>query len=85
MDQCVLCEIAGSFRLKRRANGGTRQGGHLHRGRRKHFKPRLRPSNMLKVMLNKLLKVTAGTLNPHLPKRRMIEASEIEQWIEERE
>jgi len=76
MDQCVLNKIAGSFRLKRRANGGTRQDGHLHRGKRKQY---------AKVMLSKLLKVTAGTLSPHLPKRRMIEASEIEQWIEEGE
>ena len=36
-------------------------------------------------MLSEGWKITAGTLNPHLPKRRIILASEIEQWIGENE
>jgi len=30
-------------------------------------------------------RVTAGTLNPHQPRRRIITASEIDRWIEEKE
>jgi hypothetical protein len=36
-------------------------------------------------MLSEGWKITAGTLNPHLPKRRIISASEIEQWVGENE
>jgi hypothetical protein len=36
-------------------------------------------------MLSEGWKVTAGTLNPHSPRRRIISASEIEQWIGEKE
>jgi hypothetical protein len=38
-----------------------------------------------KAKLSQGLKVTAGTLNPHLPIRRLVLASEIEKWIEEKE
>jgi len=31
------------------------------------------------------LKVTAGTMSPHQPKRRTIAASEVNRWIEEKE
>jgi hypothetical protein len=37
-----------------------------------------------RAMLSDGLKVMAGTMNPHLP-RRVIVASEIERWIEETE
>ena len=37
-----------------------------------------------KVMLSEGLKVTAGTFNPHVPKRRIITAAEIDKWIEEK-
>ena len=36
-----------------------------------------------KAMLSKGLKVTAGTLNPHRSRRRLIAFQEIGQWIEE--
>jgi hypothetical protein len=36
-----------------------------------------------KAMVSDGLKVTAGTLSPHLPRRRQIAAAEIDQWIEE--
>jgi hypothetical protein len=36
-----------------------------------------------KAMLSEGLKVTAGTLNPHRPRRRLIAFQEIGQWIEE--
>jgi esterase/lipase len=38
-----------------------------------------------KAMLSDGFRVTAGTLNPHQPRRRTITASEINQWIEESE
>jgi hypothetical protein len=38
-----------------------------------------------KAKLSEGMNVTAGTLNPHLPTRRIILASEIEQWISETE
>jgi hypothetical protein len=38
-----------------------------------------------KAKLSEGLKVTAGTLNPHLPIRRLVLDSEIEKWIEEKE
>jgi hypothetical protein len=34
-------------------------------------------------MLSEGLKVTAGTLNPHRPRRRLITFPEINQWIDE--
>jgi hypothetical protein len=34
-------------------------------------------------MLSKAHYVTAGTMSPYQPKRRIIEASEIDQWIGE--
>jgi hypothetical protein len=36
-----------------------------------------------KAMLTEGMKVTAGTLSPHKPRRRTIIASEINKWIEE--
>jgi hypothetical protein len=36
-----------------------------------------------KAMLSDGMKIVAGTLNPHHPIRRIISASEINQWIEE--
>jgi hypothetical protein len=51
----------------------------------KAFQTEIEAKQYAKVMLSKLLKVTAGTLNPHLPRRRIIETSEIEQWIAEAE
>jgi hypothetical protein len=38
-----------------------------------------------KEMLSDGFRVTAGTLNPHQPRRRTVAASEINQWIEENE
>jgi hypothetical protein len=51
----------------------------------KAFQTEIEAKKYAKVMLSKILKVTAGTMNPHLPRRRIIEASEIEQWIREKE
>src|ERR1019366_778357 len=38
-----------------------------------------------KAMLSDGFAVTAGTLNPHQSRRRIITASKIDQWIEEKE
>jgi hypothetical protein len=38
-----------------------------------------------KAMLSKGHNVTAGTMNPHQPKRRNITALEVDRWIEEEE
>jgi hypothetical protein len=51
----------------------------------KAFQTEIEAKQYAKVMLSKALNVTAGTLNPHLPRRRIISASEIEQWISEKE
>jgi hypothetical protein len=51
----------------------------------KSFSTELEAKQFAKTMLAEGLKVTAGTLNPHLPWRRQIAASEITQWIEEDE
>jgi hypothetical protein len=42
------------------------------------FQTEVEAKKFANVMLSKGMKVTAGTLNPHLPTRRMVEASEIE-------
>jgi hypothetical protein len=49
----------------------------------KSFPTEIEAKQFAKVMLSQGLKVTAGTLNPHVPKRRTITASEIDKWIEE--
>jgi hypothetical protein len=49
----------------------------------KSFPTEIEAKQFAKVMLSEGLKVTAGTLNPHEPKRRTITASEIDKWIEE--
>jgi hypothetical protein len=51
----------------------------------KAFPIEIEAKQFAKAMLLEGLKVTAGTLNPHLPRRRIIAASEIDQWIEEKE
>jgi hypothetical protein len=51
----------------------------------KSFSTEIEAKQFAVAMLSDGLKVTAGTLNPHLPRRRIIEASEIEQWIKEKE
>ena len=49
----------------------------------KSFPTEIEAKQFAKVMLSEGSKVTAGTLNPHVPKRRTITASEIDKWIEE--
>ena len=73
------------FLLKRDAIGCLQHIGHDLQGRQKHFRPRARLNNLQKAKLSEGLKVTAGTLNPHLPIRRLVLDSEIEKWIEEKE
>jgi hypothetical protein len=48
----------------------------------KSFPTEIEAKQFAKAMFSEGLKVMAGTMNPHLP-RRLVVASEIEQWIEE--
>jgi hypothetical protein len=50
--------------------------------RTKAFPTEVEAKRFAKAMLSEGLQVTAGTLNPHLPKRRIIAASDIDRWIE---
>jgi hypothetical protein len=47
------------------------------------FQTEIEAKQFAKAMLSDGFKVTAGTLNPHLPRRRLIAFPEIGQWIEE--
>ena len=49
------------------------------------FPTEIEAKHFAKAVLSDEMKVTAGTLNPHLPKRRIIAATEIYQWVEEKE
>ena len=49
----------------------------------KPFSTEIEAKQVAKAMLADGLKVTAGTLNPHLPRRRIITAAEIDRWIAE--
>jgi hypothetical protein len=51
----------------------------------KSFPAESEAKQFAKAMLSDGFRVTAGTLNPHQPRRRIITASEINQWIEEKE
>jgi hypothetical protein len=51
----------------------------------KSFPTEIAAKQFAKEMSSEGLKVTAGTLSPHQPKRRTITASEIDRWIEESE
>jgi len=51
----------------------------------KAFPTEAEAKQFAQAMLANGLKVTAGTLNPHLPRRRQIATPEINQWIEEKE
>ena len=51
----------------------------------KSFQTEIEAKQFAKAMLSKGLKVTAGTLNPHLPTRRLVLASDVEHWIVENE
>jgi hypothetical protein len=51
----------------------------------KSFPTESEAKQFAKVMLSDVYKVTAGTLNPYQPRRRIIATSEINQWIEEKE
>jgi hypothetical protein len=51
----------------------------------KSFPTESEAKQFAKAMLSDGFRVTAGTLNPHQPRRRTITASEINQWIEEKE
>jgi hypothetical protein len=51
----------------------------------KSFPTEIEAKQFAKAMLSEGLKVTAGTLSPHQPRRRQIAASEINRWIEEDE
>ena len=46
------------------------------------FRSELEAKDFAKQKLTETQKVTAGTLNPHLPKR-MISSAQIAQWLEE--
>jgi hypothetical protein len=47
----------------------------------KGFATETEAKRFAKEMLSKAHYVTAGTISPHQPKRRIIEAWEIDQWI----
>jgi hypothetical protein len=49
----------------------------------KSFSTEREAKQFAKAMVLNGFKVSAGTLNPHQPRRRIITASEIDQWIEE--
>jgi len=51
----------------------------------KSFRTETEAKKFAIAMLSEGRKVTAGTLSPHQPRRRIITASEINQWIEEDE
>ena len=51
----------------------------------KSFPTESEAKQFAKTMLSDGFRVTAGTLNPHQPRRRTIAASEIDKWIEEKE
>jgi hypothetical protein len=51
----------------------------------KSFPTESEAKRFAKTMLSDGLNVTAGTLNPHQPRRHIISASEIDRWIEEKE
>ena len=51
----------------------------------KSFSTEREAKQFAEAMLSDGFAVTAGTLNPHQPRRRIITASEIDQWIEEKE
>jgi hypothetical protein len=51
----------------------------------KSFPTEIEAKQFAKAMLSDGYKVTAGTLNPYQPRRRIITTSEINQWIEEKE
>ena len=50
----------------------------------KSFPTESEAKQFAKVMLSEGFAVTAGTLGPHQPRRRIITASKIDQWIEEK-
>jgi hypothetical protein len=50
----------------------------------KSFPTEIEAKQFARAMLSEGFKVMAGTMNSHLP-RRLIAASEIERWIEEKE
>jgi hypothetical protein len=50
----------------------------------KSFPTEIEAKKFAKAMVSEGLKVMAGTMNPHLP-RRLIVATEIERWVEETE
>jgi hypothetical protein len=50
----------------------------------KSFLTEIEAKQFARAMLSEGFKVMAGTMNPHLP-RRLVVASEIERWIEEKE
>jgi hypothetical protein len=49
----------------------------------KSFPTEIEAKQFARAMLSEGLKVMAGTMNPHLPRRRLVVATEIERWIEE--
>lgn len=51
----------------------------------KSFPTEIEAKQFAKAKLAEGLKVTAGTLSPHQPRRRIIAASAIQDWIEETE
>jgi hypothetical protein len=49
----------------------------------KAFPSEVDAKQFARAMLSEGLRVTAGTLNPHRPRRRLIAFPEIDQWIKE--
>jgi hypothetical protein len=53
--------------------------------RTKAFPTEIEAKRFAKEMLSAGFRVTAGTLSPHSPMRRLVVAAEVEPWIEENE
>jgi hypothetical protein len=49
------------------------------------FPTEVEAKKFARAMLSEGMKVTAGTLNPHLPRRRIFAAAEINLWLEEKD
>jgi hypothetical protein len=58
-------------------------GGAWNLRQTKGFPTETEAKQFAKAMLSKTSYVTAGTITPHQPRRRTIDASEIDQWIKE--
>jgi hypothetical protein len=55
-----------------------------YRRKTKSFPTEAEAKKFAKAMVSEGLKVIAGTLSPHQPRRRTITAAQIDRWIEEK-